>query len=74
MTWEEISNDIARKVYRLEMAEDFMLPVREADARWEQYFHAVEGKTHTYQLEDHILHHVGVTLIVMKNEGMVTFE
>ncbi len=73
MTWEQLTNEIGRRVYQIEMAEG-MVPVIESGVRWDRYFESVKGKTHVHNFMDHTQRIVGTALIAMKERGLVDYE
>lgn len=72
-TWQEMTEEIGKAAYVIEMAEG-MIPKYEAERRWEEYFASVRGKTHTCNHLDQIVRTVGSALIAMEKLGMVSFK
>jgi hypothetical protein len=72
-TWHDLTYEIGRATYRIEMAEG-MIPAVEADRIWDMYFKVVEGKSHVCNELDVIRRTVGSALIAMKKMGLVDFQ
>jgi len=73
MKWDELTNTIAKGVYRIEMADGF-IPPEEADARWEQLIAQEKERGFGSGPYVEIRRYVGSALIVMNKMGLIDYD
>jgi hypothetical protein len=73
MTWPELTEDIGKAAYVMEMANG-MIAKEEAEKQWDKHFARISGKINPYNELDQIKRTVGCALIAMEKLGMVRFS